>query len=148
MPAVVLCTQLCSILCNPVDYSPPVSSVHGILQARIPDWGAISISRGSSRPRDRSWDTPVSWIVGWIPYHCTPWEALIMHTQDENTLIKAGLPTAGSSNFFPLRTHLILPGVILTALQETVFSHLKRTYSLFTPIYPPDPWKFIRQMFL
>ena len=44
--------------------------------------------------------------------------------------------------------YLILAGVILTALQEMVFSHLKRTYSLFTPIYPPDPWKFIRQIFL
>ena len=35
--------------------------------------------------------------------------------------------------------YLILAGVILTALQEMVFSHLKRTYSLFTPVYPPDP---------
>ena len=39
-------------LCDPIDGSPPVSSVHGILQARILEWGAISYSRGSSRPRD------------------------------------------------------------------------------------------------
>ena len=32
-----------------------VSSVHGILQARIPDWVAIPFSRGSSQPRDRTW---------------------------------------------------------------------------------------------
>ena len=41
-------------LCNPVDYSPPGSSVHGILQARILEWVAISFSRGSSQPRDRT----------------------------------------------------------------------------------------------
>ena len=39
-------------LCDPVDRSPPGSSVRGILQARILQWVAISFSRGSSRPRD------------------------------------------------------------------------------------------------
>ena len=46
---------------RPVDCSPPGSSVHEILQARILDWVAISFSRGSSRPRD--W-TQVSLIAG------------------------------------------------------------------------------------
>ena len=41
-------------LCDPVDCGPPGSSVHGILQARILEWGAISFSRGSSRPRDQT----------------------------------------------------------------------------------------------
>ena len=40
--------QLCLILCNPMDYSPPGSSVHGILQARILEWVAMASSRGSS----------------------------------------------------------------------------------------------------
>ena len=53
--------QSCLTLCYPVDCSPPGSSVHGILQARILEWVAISFSRGSSQPRDR---TPVSRIVG------------------------------------------------------------------------------------
>ena len=39
-------------LCNPVDCSPPGSSVHGILQAKILEWVAISFSRGSFWPRD------------------------------------------------------------------------------------------------
>ena len=39
-------------LCNPMGYSPPGSSVHGILQARILEWVAISFSRGSSQPRE------------------------------------------------------------------------------------------------
>ena len=34
--------------CNPIDYSPPGSSVHGILQARILEWVAMPSSRGSS----------------------------------------------------------------------------------------------------
>ena len=37
--------QLCPTLCDPVDCSPPGSSVHGILQARILEWVAISFSR-------------------------------------------------------------------------------------------------------
>ena len=53
--------QLCPTLCDPVDCSPPGSSIHGILQARILEWVAISFSRGSSRPRD---GTQVSHIAG------------------------------------------------------------------------------------
>ena len=40
----VLVTQLCPILCNPMDCSPPGSSVHGILQARLQEWVAIPFS--------------------------------------------------------------------------------------------------------
>ena len=47
-------TQSCPSLCNPVDCSPPGSSVHEILQARILEWVAISFSRGASQPRDRT----------------------------------------------------------------------------------------------
>ena len=53
--------QLCLILCDPMDCSLTGSSVHGIFQTRILEWVAISFSRGSSRPRDR---TRVSCIVG------------------------------------------------------------------------------------
>ena len=42
----------CPTLCDPMDCSPPGSSVHGILQARVLEWVAILPSRGSSRPRD------------------------------------------------------------------------------------------------
>ena len=53
--------QLCLTLCNPMDYSPPVSSVQGIFQERILEWVAISFSRGFSQPRDR---TQVSCTAG------------------------------------------------------------------------------------
>ena len=42
--------QLCPTLCDPVDGSPPGSSVCGILQAKIPEWIAMPFSRGSSDP--------------------------------------------------------------------------------------------------
>ena len=48
-------------LCNPVDDSLPGSSVHGILQVRVLEWVAISYSRGSSQPWDR---TCISCIAG------------------------------------------------------------------------------------
>ena len=44
--------QSCPTLCDPMDCSPPGSSVRGILQARILEWVAISSSRGSSQPGD------------------------------------------------------------------------------------------------
>ena len=47
-----LVTQSCLTLCDPVDCSPPGSSVHGILQARILEWAAMPSSRESSQPRD------------------------------------------------------------------------------------------------
>ena len=59
-------TQLCLTLCNPMDLSPPGSSVHGFLQARILKCVAIPFSRGSSQPRDWS---QVSHIAGRFFYH-------------------------------------------------------------------------------
>ena len=53
--------QLCPTLCDPMDCSLPGSTLHGILQARVLEWVAISFSRGSSQPRDQ---TQVSRIPG------------------------------------------------------------------------------------
>ena len=53
-------TQSCPTLCNPMDCSLPGSSVHGIFQAIVLEWIAISFSSESSRPRD---GTQVSRIV-------------------------------------------------------------------------------------
>ena len=47
--------QSCPTLCDPMDYSPPDSSAHGILQARVLEWVAKPSSRGSSQPRDPTW---------------------------------------------------------------------------------------------
>ena len=53
--------QLCPTLCDPMDCSLLGSFIHGIFQARIMEWAAISFSRESSQPRDR---TQVSHIAG------------------------------------------------------------------------------------
>jgi len=52
------------------------ASVHGIFQARILEWMAISSSRGSSQPRDQTHISCVSCIGRQILYHCITWEAL------------------------------------------------------------------------
>ena len=55
----IVCVRLviesCLTLGDPMDCSPPGSSVHGIPQARILEWVAILFSRGSSQPRDQTW---------------------------------------------------------------------------------------------
>ena len=67
-----LVAKSCPTLRDPMDYSLPGSSVHGISQARILEWVAISFSRGSSQPRDR---THVSCIGRGILSHWATWEA-------------------------------------------------------------------------
>ena len=93
-------TQLCVTFCNPTDCSLSSSSIHGIFQARVLEWAAISFYRGSSRPRD--W-TQVSHIVG---RHFTVWatrEALI------DLFIK--------KNFFLFFSHLFFISWRLITLQ-------------------------------
>ena len=63
---------MCPTLCNPMDCSPPGSSVHGILQKRILEWVAVSFSRRSSWLRDQ---TCISWISRWVLYHWATREA-------------------------------------------------------------------------
>ena len=71
MYTVCVCTQSCLTLCNPMDCSLPGSSVHGIFQARILEWIAISSSRVSSQPRD-----PALHLLHWqADYHWATWEA-------------------------------------------------------------------------
>ena len=55
--------QSCPTLCNPIDYNLAEFSVRGIFQARVLEWVAISFSRGSSCPRDR---TQVSYKKPWL----------------------------------------------------------------------------------
>ena len=57
----VYVSQLCVTFCETMDCSPQVSSVHGILQARIQEWVVTPFPRGSSQPRDQ---TQVSHTAG------------------------------------------------------------------------------------
>ena len=61
--------QLCWTLCDPMDCNLPEFSVHGILQARILEWVAISTPRGYSRHRDQTHVSYVSCIARQVRYH-------------------------------------------------------------------------------
>ena len=76
----VLVAQLCPTLCDPMDGSPPGSSIYEILQARILEWVAIPFSRGSSRFRDR---TQVSCIGRYLHYHWATWGAPVIWIHDK-----------------------------------------------------------------
>ena len=66
---VYMCDKLLPTLCNPMDCSPPGSSVHGILQARTLKWVAVPSSKGSSQPRDRTHISCFSCTGRWVLYH-------------------------------------------------------------------------------
>ena len=76
-----LLTKSYLTLCDPTDYSPPGSSVHGLPQARILEWVATSFSRGSSRPWDRT--VPLlHWQAGSLPLShqgspCVHWTTIL-----------------------------------------------------------------------
>ena len=61
--------QSCLTLFNPMDHSPPGSSVHGILQTRILEWVGMPSWRRSSRPRHQTLLSYVSCISRWLLYH-------------------------------------------------------------------------------
>ena len=70
--------QLCLTLCNPMDCSPPGSSVYGILQTRILEWVNISYYREYFQPRDQThislcllhWQAGSSPLVTWETRIC------------------------------------------------------------------------------
>ena len=66
-----VCMLSCSTLCDPMDCSPPGSSLHGISQARVLEWVAISYSRGSSQPRNQTYISCISCFGRWVLYRLT-----------------------------------------------------------------------------
>ena len=67
--------QSCPTLCDPMDCSLPGSSVHGVFQAGILEWVAISFSRVSSQFRDQTHVSCISGIGRQILYLCATWES-------------------------------------------------------------------------
>ena len=97
--------QSCPTLCDPMGCSLPGSSVHGIFQARVLEWVAISFSRGSSRPRD--W-TQVSCIAGRRFTIWATWEAP-----------PATPPNPRSASYW-IWTPPIWPDWLMTQIKDTV----------------------------
>ena len=69
----VFIPQWCQTLCNPMDCGPPDFSVHGIFQARLLEWVAISFSRGSYWTRDQTQDSGIGrWILYCLSHQGSP----------------------------------------------------------------------------
>ena len=82
------CAQSNLTLCDPMNCSLPSSSVHEISQAGILKWVAISYSRVSSQPRDRTHVSCVSCMGRKILYHCTIWEAFYVYIYNSFSFFK------------------------------------------------------------
>ena len=85
--------QSCSTLCQTMDCSPPGSSVHGILQARILEWVAISSSRGSCWIRDHTHDLILTWLPVSPPRDGTRVSCLMYGQVGSLPLAPPGKPT-------------------------------------------------------
>ena len=99
---------------DPVDWSPPGSSVHEILQARVLGWVAMASSRGSSQSRVQTW---VSCIVGGFSTHWATWEALRYHTPSQT--LKSTWNTTTLISYFTLIFVLPLSFIIVTAENQS-----------------------------
>ena len=115
----VLCAQLlqsCLTVCNPMDYSPPDSSVHGIFQARRLEWVAMPSSRGSSWPRDQIHVSCVACTAGRFltteppgsPFYC-PFLQNIMWFPKIHATFKIKYSSNYSMAHTQLRSYLSLP---------------------------------------
>ena len=111
--------------CDPMHCSPPGSSVHGILQARILEWVAIPFSRGSSRPRDQTrvcciagrlfTSEPPGLVAKWCPALCSPIDcsmlASLSFTTSWSLLRCRSIESVMLSTHHPLSPALLLPSV-------------------------------------
>jgi len=126
-----LVTQSCPALCNRTDWSLSGSSVHGILQARILKWAAIS--RESSQPRYHTRVSCVSCIGGQILYHWATWEAPLesLLTPEKNPV-----PTG---SYISSQPSLPLPTILSQAITDLFdrrarlggWSYSRQSYFLF-----------------
>ena len=145
---VVLVAQSCPTLCDPMDGSPPGSSVHGILQAGILEWVAISSSRRPSRPRDWTWVFVISgrfftmWAtreapimsVGKVDFSCSvTCNSLWPHGLSPPVSSVHGILQTRILDWvdIPLGSHSLLQGISLTQGSNTCLPHCRqRLYPL------------------
>ena len=113
---------LCSVLgcvqlfATPLDCSSPGSSVHGMSQARILGWVAISFSRGSSQPKDWTNISCISCTGMQILCHCAIWEALITQPSTGN-LPEVALPAVSPIWVMAIYMTLTIQGIMVVCLK-------------------------------
>ena len=91
--------QSCPTLCDPVDCSPPGSSVHGILQARVLEWVAMPPSRGSSWPRDWTPGLLHYRLYCWATWHRPPYP---LYQGGDHEVLRQELDGPGVKKFSPV----------------------------------------------
>ena len=130
-------------LCNPVDHSPPGSSVQGIFQARILEWVAISSFRESSWPTD--W-TCISCISRWILYHWATWEdpTNTQESHDYNLSLHQGSGFSTLMSIFFLNWWWSL--VTFCSISQDLFCH-RWMWVIVAQLCPTlcNPWTSSRQ---
>ena len=89
--------------CDPMDCSPPGSSIHGIFQAKLLEWVAIFSSIGLSRPRDRTWVSCIAgrlftvWATREAPY---TWNDIVNKLYSNKKFLKGGMATCNLENSY------------------------------------------------
>ena len=105
--------------CDPMDCTLPGSFVHGISQAGIQEWVAISFSRGSSQPRDRNcllYLLHCRWVLYWLCYQRSP-KVLISHVRLFVTpwiVARLFCPWNSPGKNTGVSSHCLLQGTFLT----------------------------------
>ena len=119
--------QLCPTLWDPMDYSLSGFSIHGVFQARVLEWIAISFSRGSSRPRNQTW---VSHIAGRFFTIGATREAPCLPWWRTTCLLDMGMPQSREGNFLEPRNQWLQP--LLLSASILLWDH-SRTTHLYSP---------------
>ena len=145
--------QSCWVLWDSMDCSPPVSSVHGVFQARILDWVAMPSSRGSSRRRYQSPISCVSCIGTWILYYSATWEALGMSNKGcfRHNLGAwiLGVHRAPHINY---KWHTFVKAGVVQSSPRLCAVHKPHIYTvpkqkmLVLICFPKDPWKICSEI--
>ena len=133
---------MCLTLCDQMDCSPPGSSVHGIYQARILEWVAISSFMRSFQPRNQTHIPCISHIDKWILYHWATWKA--WHTNLSCCCCSVALSCLTLCD--PMGC--IMPGFpVLHHLPELAQTHVHWVCNAIQPSHPLVPFSSCLQSF-
>ena len=141
--------ESCLTLCNPMDQSPPGSSVHGILQPRILEWVAMPSSRGSSWPRDWTQVSCISCIAGEF-FHRWASQGSPQHSTIPLKSIQVVAYTNSSFLYTAMQYSIVwIYHICLTIyLLKNICSHFFLLFLKKYWIFQPKPWDFSAFIYL